>query len=94
VGLRPVRFLGIRLARPESFDAASPRPAALRRTCRRRLGFDLVVFDLQMDEPLERCHEAILRCYHRFLAEQSRATGLPGSVARTAVHRTGSPHNP
>jgi hypothetical protein len=67
LGFTRVRFVGIRLARPEQFDAAWPRRTKLRRGWR-RLGFDLGVRDIHLDEPLERCHEAVLRCYHRFHA--------------------------
>jgi hypothetical protein len=81
VGFMPVRFIGLRLARPEEFDAAWPRRAKLRQWWR-RLGFDLGVRDIHLDEPLERCHEAVLRCYHHFHARQDPGAPVdePGGV--------------
>jgi hypothetical protein len=65
-----VLFVGIRLSRPESFDAAWPRRARARRWCRRCLGFDMAFRDIHLDEPLERCRETMLVFYHRFLADR------------------------
>jgi hypothetical protein len=62
----PFQFVGIRLFRPEEFDGAWPRRAKARKLTRKRSGFDLAFFRLQLDEPAERCLETMLVHYHRF----------------------------
>jgi hypothetical protein len=62
----PFQFVGIRLFRPEEFDAAWPRRAKARKLTRMRSGFDLAFLRFQLDEPAERCLETMLVHYHRF----------------------------
>jgi hypothetical protein len=75
LSLIPFRAVGIKLLHPEQFDAAAPRLARRRQWLRRHFGFDFAFRDIRLDEPLERCLEVMLRCYHRFRTER----GLPPS---------------
>jgi hypothetical protein len=70
------QFLGIKLIRPEEFDAAWPRYARARDWSRMSLGFDFAFWGFHLDEPLDRCLETMLTHYHSFQADKD-SSSLP-----------------